>query len=258
MKGTEQGIFRVLAKYTSPPQVEWVNEPPQLPLELEQAIEVYWQTLPKIFLFNGRLVRLDEWTMNGTLQLMLRPTDYRTLLYSNRFTEEVRKRWGDRCLSRALGISAVLRSSDSRLLYIRRSFEVGEFPGAYDVFGGHIEVPCRDASQLFAAMHKELEEEAGLLPQEVDLSLLGLIESLPNRKPELVFAADCHLTAAQITRRCSHAADRQEYSGIFSTLDEPAALSALLHDAAVWSPSAYGSLRLYLENRLRTGVAFES
>lgn len=233
-------------------RVQWGAEPLVLPIEMQEHVEQYWDTLSKEFIFNGALARLDSWQLSGDrLDIQLRPSDYRTLLYSNQHVKKIRQQWGDHCLSRALGISAVLISSDRQLVFIQRSLEVGEFPGACDVFGGHIDVPANQgAPNVFASMAQELEEEAGLTPNEYQLTLIGLIESTPNTKPELIFKAESSLTAQAIKAKVRCARDRREFVCIYTVPDEPAPLRIILeNEREKWSPSAFGSVCLHLAVR---------
>lgn len=247
----DDGVFTTLFVQTLTAQhvqTRWLPEPPALPSDLQQQIEAYWESLPKEFIYNGALARLAGWQLHdGWAEFTLQASDYRTLLFSNRHVGEIRRNWGEACLSRALGISALLKSGDGRLLFIERSTAVGEFPGALDVFGGHIDPPAEGPPDVFAAMAKELQEEAGLRPNEYDLMLIGMIESAPNRKPELIFCAETDLTEQEIKIRANGAADRAEFSRIFSIADQEEPLRRWLgNEREKWSPSAYGGLCLYL------------
>jgi hypothetical protein len=230
-------------------RVQWRPEPLSLPLEMQQEIEQFWVSLSKEFIFNGALARLDEWRLSDDqLALRLCPSDYQTLLYSNHHVDKICRQWGAGCLSKILGISALLISSDSYLVFIKRSLEVGEFPGALDVFGGHIDVPANEESpDVFTAMAQELQEEAGLAPEDYQLTVIGLIESTPNKKPELIFAAQSGLTAEAIEKKAKHARDRGEFSDIFTMPNKSERLFAMLkNEQKKWSPSAFGAVCLHL------------
>jgi hypothetical protein len=230
-------------------RVQWHVEPLSLPIEMQEHIEQYWNALSKEFIFNGALARLDGWLLSDDqLEIRMRPSDYRILLYSNQHIDKIRQHWGDRFLSRALGISAVLISSDRYLIFIKRSLEVGEFPGAHDIFGGHIDIPANGgAPNVFAAMAQELEEEAGLAPNDYQLMLIGLIEATINKKPELIFKAESSLTAQAIEAKVRHARDRREFVGVFTVPNEAEQLRGVLeNEREKWSPSAFGGVCLHL------------
>lgn len=263
MSGDDRIFATLFAQALTAQQVHtrWLPEPPSLPSAMQRQIEAYWESLPKDFIYNGALARLAGWRLqDGTATFTLQMSDYRTLLFSNRYVEQIRRNWGDACLSRALGISALLKSADGRLLFIERSTAVGEFPGALDVFGGHIDPPATGTPDVFAAMAKELQEEAGLRRSDYDLMLIGMIESTPNRKPELIFCAETHLTEQEMTMRANGACDRNEFAGIFSIADQDEPLRRWLHNEKErWSPSAYGGLSLYMSrSRKQEGKAHES
>ncbi len=229
-------------------------EPSVLPLPaiLFREVLAYWDALPKENIFNGKVARLDDWRLSAdskTLDLHLRPSDYRTLMYSNANTEKICQTWGSQHLARVLGISAVLLSAEKDIILMKRSQNVGEFPGCFDVFGGHIDVPVQQTPCVFEAMQQELEEEVGILPFEYDLRLIGLIESAPNKKPELVFQADCQLTTLDIYQRTNHARDQMEYSDLLTLANKHQLLDFLAVQKQQSSPSAYGSLCLFAQKK---------
>ena len=227
--------------------VSWQSEPLDLPLDMQKSIKKHWDSLPKDNIFNGRLARLDRWSYSGQgCHLALRPTDYRTLLYSNSHVQEICTLWGSDYLSRALGISAVLLSVDNFVIFMKRSANVGEFPECYDVFGGHIDVPPNENSpNVFSSMAQELKEEVGLDRSDYDLYLIGLIESTPNRKPELVFFASTFLTKEQILSRTHEAQDHIEFTHVHAIENGVELLNFLKTNKSGFSPSAFGSLCVY-------------
>jgi len=195
--------------------------------------------------YNGILVRLKAWRQKGDiLHLSLQPSDYRTLLYSNSHLDEIKRRWGERYFSRALGISAVVRCGGGPLLFMLRSADVGEYPLHHDVFGGHIQASGKSGAppDLYTYMLQELDEELALDGEKVNLTLLGLIENIEICKPELVFLADTVLSAEEVVRGSEKAIDRGEYVDLIAIKD----LSAVDPGFRL-SPSARGSLALYID-----------
>ena len=225
--------------------LSWHAEPVALPPALAHEIASFEIGRHS----NGKLARLHEWRIKeGVLHLTLQPSDYRTLLYSNRHVGRIVDIWGVRYLSRALGISAVVRARDQRILLIKRSADVGEYPLCHDVIGGHIDVPENGAPpDPIAAMNRELDEELALKTDQVSLSLLGLIENMENRKPELVFTADVNHTLEEVILGAENAVDRGEYLWPIVVAD----LQNYLRESYDrLSPSALGSLVLF--NRLNS------
>jgi len=160
-------VYRTLARgswRSDQVRMEWRAEFHTLPKVLQPDVERLWQEKEKQGHFNGRMARLDGYEMQDScLCLRLSTGDYRTLMYSNAYTERILRDWPVQALSCALGISAVVRSRDGQVALIRRSDTVGEYPGHIDVFGGHIDETLRgDEHAAFSAMRQELREEAAL------------------------------------------------------------------------------------------------
>lgn len=254
MNCSEPSVFRPLFRRTfTEPNVEisWNAAELTIPQEMHAQVLAYWASLPKDFIFNGRLARLDRWSFTSSgCRLDLRPSDYRTLLYSNQHVHHICHSWGSDYLSRALGISAVVVSADNELVFMRRSANVGEFPECYDVFGGHIDVPAAgDKPNVFNAMAQELREEVGLESADYDLTLIGLLESTPNRKPELVFVANTRLPAADVVARTQRAQDHGEFTRVHTLANDVDLVNHFLRaNRDVFSPSAYGSFCLFMQS----------
>jgi hypothetical protein len=228
--------------------VSWDAEPCRAAAELQEAINRAWERLDPNPHFNGRIARLDGWQVRGrVLRLQLRPTDYKTLLYSNNHADEIVGRWGEKQLANALGISAVVISADEQVILMQRSQRVGEFPGAYDVFGGHIDVPASgDPPDLFASMAQELEEELALSVNACELSCFGLLQALLPRKPELLFIAKCRLESEALMLAAKGARDCYEYSRLLKIAARPTEIASFLRlDGERTSPSAFGALEMF-------------
>jgi len=255
----EGEIFRILAAGPFAKDnisVEWNPTPKSMPSELREEIASFWNDIKRTQNhYNGALARLDEWAENNdNLRLYLSPTDYSTLLFSNSYADTILRRWGEALLSRALGISAVVVSVDERILFMKRSGRVGEYPNCYDVFGGHISLmPDESRPDIFASMRQELQEELALKREDYTLELIGLIENIATRKPELVFTALAEKTSAEIMAMARRAADRYEYVNIFDIRNNRQELETFLAiNKNDFSPSAFGSLCLYDEIALKT------
>ena len=151
--------------------VNWDSRKNEFPLDLRNQIDLFWQqeiieTRKSKFIFNGELCRLNDWRIkNNQLKLEFGLSNYKELLYSNQFTSENEEQFGHDSLSRAIGVSVVLISSDEQIILIKRSGVVGENPGDLDVLGGHIH-PLENAvngiPDPFAAIKAEMKEEVHL------------------------------------------------------------------------------------------------
>jgi len=229
--------------------VEWNAKVAEMPAGLAAEKIDFVKSIDASKYFNGVMARLNNWRQKkNQVVFELSPTDYYTLLFSNQNVLKISRSWGDKHLSRALGISAVVVSKDERICFMKRNQHVGEFPGRYDVFGGHIDILDFDKKpDIFAAMEQELFEELNLASENYYLTLIGLIESIPNRKPELIFHAKSSKNYQELTRLAASALDGNEYAYIFNVMNQPEMLENFLFDNREdFSPSAYGSVTLYL------------
>lgn len=227
---------------------EWIAQPYPGAPEWQRAIERAWETLDPNPHFNGRIARLERWrTRADSLHLTLRPTDYKTLLFSNGHAEEIIGRWGKEALSRALGISAVVCSADEQIILMQRSARVGEYPGYYDVFGGHIDVSAgEEPADPFRSMAAELSEELALEEGGYQLTCMGLLQTRLTHKPELLFVARCAEESTSIIRSAVSAKDRFEYTRLLCIGNAADSLADFLGaEGERTSPSAFGALEIY-------------
>lgn len=233
--------------------VLWDSGRRTLPESLLSAMDAFWQesvlkSMSGEHLFNGDLCRLNSWEIDSKEpKLSLGYTNYKELLYSNHRIQSGNDiPFGH--LSYALGISAVLISSDAQIILIRRSPTVGEFPDTLDILGGHIhptEHAVAGTPAPFVAMQAEIDEEMGVKSSEYSLQCIGLLETIRTRKPELIFVADCKLSAKRVLER-GQAKHSPEVAAILTVA--PDSLSSFLETRGQeFSPSAYGGLCLYAE-----------
>ena len=235
--------------------INWNPEKRELPLELTNQIDSFWQreiieTGKNQFIFNGELCRLNDWRVQkDKLRLDLGFTDYKELLYANQFTKEVEERFGQDSLSRALGVSVVLVSDDEQIILIKRSKAVGENPGDLDVLGGHIHPEENVVSGIpdpFLAIKAEIKEEVHLdLKNDDPLDCIGLIETVATKKPELLFKATTSLTAEEIISSASFK-QSEEVAEFLTISNQKKSLDQFLEtNSNHFSPSALGVLCVY-------------
>nr|GMD67147.1 nudix hydrolase 9 [Ipomoea batatas] len=215
---------------------------------LESSISEIWdqrvQQSPS--LFNGLKFRYGGFTFNSMndsqqephVSLHLGLTDYRTFVGTN--LSPLWKRFlvqsEDDCkqcqhTSSPLGNGAIVETSDKKILVLRRSNRVGEFPG-YLVFpGGHPEpnevgVTChksdmdlnhsdifnRKVSQeMFDSIVREVVEETGV--PAVNLSspvFIGVSRRVLNVRPTAFFFIKCNLQSNEIQHLYCNAEDSFE------------------------------------------------
>ena len=225
--------------------ISWSKTKHDLPQELCRAQERYWKTLDNELLYNGELVRLDQWGEKNGLHLLLSITDYKSLLYSHAHAENIIREWGKEFISRALGVSAIVVSSDGYIFVMQNSVNVGEYPGYWDVPGGHVDLPVGDQiPDPFADISRELHEELALSYAINQLTCMGLIETKQTFKPELLFMANCEYDRRDILVEAENSKDKFEFSKLQSlAVDE-------LEDWTIEninhiSPSALAALHFY-------------
>ena len=231
--------------------MKWVPQCQDLPPDMLIEIEKFWEKVKNKKMYNGKLARLDSWSVkNNILNLNLSITDYRTLIYSNHHIQHIIETWGEKYISRALGISAVVLTSDRFLMLMRRSDLVGEYPECIDVFGGHINI-SKDSEfpGIHEAMLQELEEELGLMPDEIDLQCIGLLKNNQNQKPELIFTAHIALTVNEVINKSHSAIDRFEFTKIIVLPHLDKVLTSFLKkNELLFTPSALGSINIFKQS----------
>ncbi len=252
---TPQPSYRVLLARKlncSDIEIQWTDSAYSYPASLEARIETFWTRRTSPHLYNGNLVRLDTLknTLKGPITLHGRPVEYKRVLYTEYFSQDIIDTAGRTGLARALGVSVVLVTQDNRFVFIHRSHSVGEYPNHYDVVGGHIAAPAVHPQDLFAAMRKEIGEELNLSERDFQLELLGLAEVSRTDKPELIFSASVAMTETDVRRVASAAVDADEYQRLFSKSGRQPQPGS--HERNLWAPSALAALDIY--QRVRSDV----
>ena len=247
--------FKILVSGIFPRQrvmINWDDNDRVLPQDLETRIDSYWaiESASKPHLFNGPLCRLSRWIKrDDRLALELGRTNYKEQWHSNAFCREIKEQYGDGTLARALGVSAVLSTSDQQIVLIKRSAEVGEDPGRFDVWGGHIhpeEHAVAGVPDPFCAIATEILEEANLtLSEDEPLTCIGLIETTTTYKPEMIFRVESQLLAAEVFK-LARAYRSAEWSALMSIPNRTESIRQFLQEYGDHtSPSACGALWLH-------------
>jgi 8-oxo-dGTP pyrophosphatase MutT (NUDIX family) len=158
---------------------------------------------PLIRLENGELPSLYRMLgfglEQGRLQLELGRTDYAEYLLTNVEHPEWREEKGDRVMSDALAVCAVLVTEDGRVPWGRRSRRIIESRSSFHLLpSGHPEPPRSVVEGLF----DELEEETGVRPEEIrEVRCTGLVSSTRTGKSELTFLMSTSVAYAEIFER---------------------------------------------------------
>ena len=186
-----------------------------------RAVEDAWTTAcatPGRMLFDGPLCRLEAVdSSDGHLHLELSVTSYKWFYGTNGENPE----WPQR--ADGVGTSAALITGDGWLLFGRRSTAMAFYPGWAHPFGGCLE-PSADLN-LLTEMERELTEEIGLLPHEINgLCCIGLVRTPRLQQPELLYLALTTLSRHALEQRL----DPGEHSACWSVRADPAALDEAL------------------------------
>jgi 8-oxo-dGTP pyrophosphatase MutT (NUDIX family) len=212
--------------------------------ERHAAIARTWaaaQTQRGVDLFDGPLCRLEHLAVDGDgLHLRLSRTTYRIFIGTNAGHPQWADDPGRQVMADPLGTSVILRSSDGVLVFGRRSQRVALYPGFVHPFGGTLEPPETGIEvDLLEEMRRELHEEAGLTRADLsDLRVIALVEDHRLRQPELVYAAQTHLSAEAISSRL----DLHEHSACWLLADEQASIDGVLTGNEALTPVLAGAL----------------
>jgi 8-oxo-dGTP pyrophosphatase MutT (NUDIX family) len=217
----------------------WPDHPLPDPTPWESALER--SRREGTLLFNGPLLRLEEFETRGPL----------LLLHVGRTTYEayVNTRAGPASWSpgapraHPLAVCAALETADGRLVLDRRRGVEGH-AGRVHVVAGWID-PRRDTgSDPREAMAREIEEEVGCALPPGELACLGLVFDRVLPHPELCFHGRLGVPASALR-------PGSEMGGLYTVPFSPAGLEGLVEGAAT-TPTARGLL-LLLGKRLWGG-----
>ncbi|DBA00399.1 TPA: hypothetical protein N0F65_012930 [Lagenidium giganteum] len=274
---------------------------------IEASFESIWADAvaanPRIF--NASKFRLHEWVWSSTaagalspssssmaqsasaaatplqLELSLGLTDYKTYLTTCCSTHVTRLLRDGQALhqdayaflSRKVGVSGVVETSNGHLAFIRRSRAVGVYQGLFDTPGGHPEPshigldttllealsqPGNESKQqqtetaatqeLFASISNEVHEEINVSMDNLEPPLLlGMVLQAESATPSFAFHIRCRQTAAQLRESYAQGPkDRFESSHLeliasHQLLDETQAAPLMQQ----FTPAAQGSIELW-------------
>ncbi len=197
--------------------------------ELVRLIDAAWTAAcarPGVDLFDGPVCRLERLTADAQhLHLDVSISSYKQFLGTNGSHPEWADTHGGASLANAVGTSAALVSGDGWLVFGQRSAAVALYPGWAHPFGGILEPT--DEIDLLTDLQRELSEEIGLAPAEIDdLACIGLAQDPRLRQPELLYVARTSLPLAELERRL----DPNEHTKCWSLRADAPAIRAALAD----------------------------
>ncbi|KAF9595971.1 hypothetical protein IFM89_006717 [Coptis chinensis] len=203
---------------------------PHPDVNLEDSISQTWnrriEETPS--LFNGTKFRYGGYALHnpdGTSQksqlcLRLGLTDYRTFMGTN-----LSKEWERflihseddpiRCqhTSSPLGNGAVVETADSKIIVLKRSDNVGEFPGHFVFPGGHPE-----PQEIGISAHRYDQDltDSEQLNRKNDPIFIGISRRELNVRPTAFFFLKCGLESNEIQQLYSNAQDSYESVQLYS------------------------------------------
>ncbi|CAF1708809.1 nudix hydrolase 9 [Brassica napus] len=213
--------------------------------DLEDSIAQAWEqrTQGNSSLFNGQKFRFGSFCLDGAagtnelphVCLRLGLTDYRTFVGTNLSSqwEKFLVTSQDDCVrcrhtSSPLGNAAVIETSDQKIIVLRRSDNVGEFPGHYVFPGGHPEpmsvgidshqlekdgegLNKKVTQEMFDSITREVVEETGIPASSLSSPLfIGISRRELNVRPAMFFFIKCSHHSDDIPRLYSSAEDAFE------------------------------------------------
>ncbi len=183
------------------------------------------------------------------LILELGTTTYREFVGTHFHHAAAIRRLNPQYLAQALGVSALVQTSDGYLAFGRRNRRVAWHAGFLHAFGGMVEAADRlpdGRYNAFGRMLEELHEETTVQATEVtDLALIGLVRDRALFQPELLFDVRVSLTRAQLSARIDHAAAGAEHTAVEWMFDEPDGVAPFLRAARPVTPVAQAALLLH-------------
>lgn len=204
---------------------------------VEQAIQQAWEqalSRPGVRLFDGPVCRMESinW-QKEELWICLSQTSYRIVVGTNFANPDFADIYGPEVMANPLGVSTLVLTRDQYLMMGRRNDSVAYYPNRVHPFAGSLEVQA-ESIDLFDNVQRELREEIGLTPAEVEsIRFLGLAEDLNLRHPESLFLTRTCLTREQIRSRLDPAEHHNTWSvpalvePVSQVLDSPDALTPI-------------------------------
>ena len=250
-------VVEVFGRY-APEQVtqRWEGRCWSVPPEDEDKIAGRWQEAlvraeqSGASLFNGELVRLNSFDATAqSLHLSLGPTCFRDFLGTNLCASEVPAPVDVGRLANAIGVSAMVRTSDGYLALGRRSQRVAYHGGLLHLFGGMLEPADKTAEgpcDPFATLRRELHEELGIDREAIgDVMLVGLVRDGSIVQPELIFDVETTLPRDALVACFESDSVGGEHTAIEFVYDEPDAVTRFFDTAAPMTPVAQAGLLLH-------------
>jgi hypothetical protein len=236
-------------------RTSWVPSTWSSPPDIQQSIDDLWTraTLePNRNLFDGPMCRMESWNVIGDrVEIGLSRTSYKIFWGTNMMHPELADRFGPQVMANSVGVSPALETADGFLMFGRRNREVAYYPTRVHPFAGCLEpgdAAGGAAPDLFAAVRRELAEELRLKDADLELvRMIGIVEDVRLRQPELIFRVKTCLSRQQIESQL----ERAEHNGVVSiaataddvatAMRDPALTPVAVASLLLWGRSAFGA-----------------
>ncbi|MBN2715861.1 MAG: NUDIX hydrolase [Deltaproteobacteria bacterium] len=188
-----------------------------LPPELVPGVTARWQQQLRLAqssgnsLFDGEMLRMDSVLMRQSddgarfLDVRLSRTQYKTFVGTNLALSSCDFEIPHAHLANPLGLSAVIVSSDSKLMLGKRGKGTFLYSGYWHTFGGMAVMGDVDDGgdvSLFQVVRRELYEELGLTDSEITAQwCLGMVRDRTILQPEMIFEVHVSPDAAALRMR---------------------------------------------------------
>lgn len=198
-----QGIF-------GPKDITCVYTPQTLEFTEEERvyIENEWsrQTKLKPFLFNGRMVHIEEQSFNNSkLTFSVSDSSFKEYVATN--TAGFKKSFGKDKIIRPLSVGTMIITTDDKWI-IGRRMNTFDSEGSYTLVAGYID-PAKDRINSkpdpFFAITREIMEETGIYDTKIaDIFCIGLVDL---GQPYLAFSTS--ITMSSVELNCMIPVDKE-------------------------------------------------
>ena len=249
--------------------------------KLRDLIDEEWQKKETRMLkrdglfFPGDLCRLNRYEIrDNDLHLYLGRTHFKELLGTNLSHPIINKLLGEEYMSNGLGVRAVIRTQDEKIIICQRSEKVVEAAGYYHLCGGYIKPSKHHSGGIpdpYLSMESYMEEELGISGDTLrHIVCIGLTVDSETLKPELMFEVETDLTFRQVLVNMAKAVRDFTHSELFGIMAQKTSLRGFLAankrkiaptgqaclwiygiEKGYWPEVRKGILKRYAERKLR-------
>ncbi len=193
IKPAQLSVEQSESNTTDPLFLNQNNENWQKEIESAKAKRIESQNKPQ-FTLRDFILTEDK------LTLLTTRTDWKSFRFTRK--PEVRKTFPKDYMSDILGTNVLIKTSDNKLIFVRRSLK-GYKSGAASTVGGYPDISQdqddNGSWDPFKTITREIQEETSITPSEITrLHLTGIIYNKDQQNPNLAFVAEISLTEKEL------------------------------------------------------------